>query len=90
LALLCNPEKYSNLTPNSNLRQLTRLTRLTNTIITGLIEHMVDVVGNTAEGTINVDHEAIVEVLVEVHFEVIARRNVMFVRSQIASQLGIL
>jgi hypothetical protein len=90
LALLCNPEKYSNLTPNSNLRQLTWLTRLTNTIITGLIEHMVDVVGNTAEGIINVDHKAIVEVLVEVHFKVIARRNVIFVRSQIANQLGIL
>ena len=29
------------------------------------------------------------EVLVKVHFKVIARRNVMFVRSQIANQLGI-
>jgi hypothetical protein len=51
---------------------------------------MVAVVGDTVEGTINVNHEAIVEVLVEVHFEVIARRSATFVRSQIASQLGTL
>ena len=51
---------------------------------------MVAVVGNTAKGTINVDHKAIVEVLVEVHFEVIAKRSATFVRSQIAGQLGIL
>ena len=44
---------------------------------------MVAVVGNTAKAMINVDHEAIVEVLVEVHFEVIARRSATFVRSQI-------
>ena len=75
--------------PNFNLYQLTRLTRLTNTIITGLIKYMVDVVGNTAEGTININYKAIIKVLVEVYFEVIARRNIIFVRSQIASQLGI-
>ena len=51
---------------------------------------MVAVVGNTAKGTINVDHEAIMEVLVEVHFEVIARRSATFARSQIAGQLDIL
>ena len=51
---------------------------------------MVAVVGNTAKGTINVDHKPIVEVLVEVHFEVIAKRSATFVRSQIAGQLGIL
>ena len=55
-------------------------------IITGLIECMVAVVGNTVEGTIN-DHEAKVEVLAEVHFEVIARRSATFVESQIAGQL---
>jgi len=48
---------------------------------------MVAVVGNTEEGTINVDHKATVEVLVEVHFEVIARRSATFVRSQSAGQL---
>ena len=48
---------------------------------------MVAVVGNTEEGTTNVDHKAIVEVLVEVRFEVIARRSATFVRSQIAGQL---
>ena len=49
-----------------------------------------DVVGNTAEGTININYKAIIEVLIEVHFKVIARRNAMFVRNQIAGQLGIL
>ena len=46
---------------------------------------MVAVVGNTEEGTINVDHKVIMEVLVEVYFKVIARRSTTFVRSQIAS-----
>jgi len=46
---------------------------------------MVAVVGNTKEGIINVDHKATVEVLVEVHFEVIARRSTIFIRSQSAS-----
>jgi len=46
---------------------------------------MVAVVGNTEEGTININYKAIVEVLIEVHFEVIARRSAMFVRSQSAS-----
>jgi len=45
----------------------------------------VAVVGDIAEGTINVNYKAIVEVLVEVHFKVIARRSATFVRSQIAS-----
>jgi hypothetical protein len=38
------------------------------------------VVGNTAEGIIN-DYKVKVEVLVEVYFEVIARRSAKFVRS---------
>ena len=48
---------------------------------------MVAVVGNMAKDTINVDYKAIVEVFVEVHFEVIARESVTFVKSQIAGQL---
>ena len=51
---------------------------------------MVDIVGNTAEGIINVDYKTIIKVFMEVYFKVIARRNIIFVRSQIASQLGIL
>jgi Ca2+/H+ antiporter len=66
---------------NSNLQP-------TNMITTSLIEHIVAVVGDAAEGTINVDHEAIIEV--EIHFEMIARRSATFVRSQITSQLGTL
>ena len=49
--------------------------------ITGLIEYMVAVVGNMVEGIINVNYKAIMEVLVEVYFKVIARRNAIFVRS---------
>jgi len=45
---------------------------------------MVAVVGNTVKGTINVDYKAIMEVLIEVHFKIIARRSAMFIRSQIA------
>jgi hypothetical protein len=41
----------------------------------------VAVVGNTEEGIINVDYKVIVEVLIEVYFKVIARRNTTFIRS---------
>ena len=59
-------------------------------IITRLIKYIVAVVGNTEEGTTNIDYKAIIEVLMEVYFKVIAKRSVIFVKSQIASQLGIL
>ena len=42
------------------------------------------------EGTINANYKAIIEVLIEVYFKVIARRNAIFIRSQIAGQLGTL
>ena len=54
-------------------------------IITKLIKYIIDVVGNTAKGTININYKAIIEVLIKVHFKVITRRNVMFIRSQIAN-----
>jgi hypothetical protein len=38
-----------------------------------------------AEGIINTNYKITVEVFVEVYFKVIARRNIIFVRSQIAS-----
>jgi len=50
-------------------------------IITGLIKYIVAVVGNTKEGIINVNYKATVEVLIEVHFKVIARKSAIFVRS---------
>ena len=50
-------------------------------IITRLIEHIVAAVGNIAEGTINTNYKVIIEVLMEVHFKVIARRNAIFIRS---------
>jgi len=45
---------------------------------------MVAVVGNTAKGIINVNYKAIMEVIMEVHFKVIAKRSAIFIRSQIA------
>ena len=50
-------------------------------IITRLIKYIVDIVGNTVEGTINIDYKAIIKVFVEVYFKVITRRNIMFIRS---------
>ena len=43
------------------------------------------VVGNTVEGIINVNYKAIMEVLMEVYFKVIAKKSAIFVRSQITS-----
>ena len=74
-------KKYSNLMPNSNLIWLNP----TNITITGLIEYIIAGVQDTAEGTTSVDHKAIVEVL-----KIIGRRSAIFIKSQIASQLGTL
>ena len=48
------------------------------------------IVGNITEGTININYKVIVEVFIEVYFKVTAKRNTIFIRSWIASQLGIL
>ena len=50
-------------------------------IITKLIKYIIDIVGNTAEGIININYKVIIEVLIEIYFKVIARRNVIFIRS---------
>ena len=42
---------------------------------------MVAIVGNTAEGTIDANYKAIMEVLKEVYFKVTAKRNAIFVKS---------
>jgi len=52
--------------------------------ITGLIEYIVAVVGNTVEGIIN-NYKVKMEVLVKVYFKVIAKRSVTFVRNRITS-----
>ena len=39
------------------------------------------------KGIINISYKAIVEVLVEVYFKVIARKSAIFIESQIVSQL---
>ena len=46
---------------------------------------MVAVVGNIVEGIININYKAIIEVLVEVYFKVIAKRSTTFIRSQTTS-----
>ena len=42
---------------------------------------MVAIVGNIVKGIININYKAIMEVLVEVYFKVIAKKNATFVRS---------
>jgi len=42
---------------------------------------MVAGVGDIAEGIINVNHKAIVEVLMEVYLKTINKRNATFIRS---------
>ena len=54
---------------------------MTNIITTRLIKYMVAAVGNIVEGTINANYKAIIEVLIEIYFKVIARRNAIFIRS---------
>jgi len=46
---------------------------------------MVAVVGNIVKGIINVNYKAIIEVLIEVYSEVIAKRSAIFIRNQITS-----
>ena len=46
---------------------------------------MVVMVGDIVEGIINVNYKVIMEVLIEVHSKVIARRSATYIRSQIAS-----
>jgi hypothetical protein len=61
------------------------MTQLTNTTITRLIKNIVAIVGNIAEDIININYKAIIEALIEIHLKVIARRNAIFIKSQIAS-----
>ena len=42
---------------------------------------MVDIVGNAIEGIININYKAIIEVLMEVYFKIIAKRNTIFIKS---------
>ena len=47
-------------------------------------------VGNIVEGIINTNYKATIEVFIKVYFKIIAKRNIIFIKSQIASQLGTL
>ena len=42
---------------------------------------MAVVVGNTVEGTININYKVTIEVLIEAYFKVIARKSVIFIKS---------
>ena len=42
-------------------------------------------VGNTVKGIINTNYKAIMEVFIKIHFKIIARRNVIFIKSQITN-----
>jgi hypothetical protein len=39
------------------------------------------IIGNIAKGIININHKAIIKVLIEVYLKVITRRNTIFVKS---------
>ena len=54
-------------------------------IITRLIKYIVAAVGNTVKGIINTNYKVIIEVLIEIYFKVIAKKNAIFIRSQITS-----
>ena len=45
------------------------------------IKYIVAVVGNTEEGIININYKVIIEVLIKIYFEVIAKKSAIFVRS---------
>ena len=52
--------------------------------MTKLIKYIVAIVGNTVKGIIN-NYKVKVEVLIEVYFEVIAKRSAIFIRNRITS-----
>ena len=54
---------------------------LTIIIITRLTEHIVAIIGNIVKGTINVNYKIIIKVFIEVYFKVIAKRNIIFIKS---------
>ena len=50
-------------------------------ITTGLIKYIVAAVGNIVEDTINANYKIIIEVFIKVYFEVITKKNAIFVKS---------
>jgi hypothetical protein len=42
-------------------------------------------VGNIAKVAININYKVIIEVFMEIYFKIIAKRNAIFIKSQIAS-----
>jgi hypothetical protein len=54
-------------------------------IITRLIEYIVAVVGNMVKGIININYKVIAEVFIEIYFKITVKRNIIFIKSQIAN-----
>ena len=50
-------------------------------ITTRLIKHIVAVVGNTEEGTININYKIIIEVFIKVYFKVITKKSTIFIKN---------
>ena len=57
------------------------MTQLTNITTTKLIKYIVVIVKTIVEGIINVNYKPIIEVLIEVYFKIIARKNTIFIKS---------
>ena len=43
------------------------------------------IIGNIVKGIININYKAIIEAFIEVYFKIIAKKNAIFMRNQIAS-----
>ena len=50
-------------------------------IITRLIKYIVATVGNIVKGIINTNYKIIIEVLIEVYFKIITKRNTIFIKN---------
>ena len=46
---------------------------------------MVDVIGNTAKGIININYKVIIKALIKIYSKIIIKRNAMSIKSQITS-----
>jgi hypothetical protein len=53
--------------------------------MTRLIKYIVAVVGNIVKSIININYKVIIQVFIEVYLKIIARRNAIFIRNQIAN-----
>ena len=50
-------------------------------MITRLIKYIVAIIGNTVKGIININYKAIIKILIEVYFKIIAKKSTIFIKS---------